>query len=309
VPTNTIVTVNFSERVNPLTVVESSFRLFNLDLNFAQVAGTIAVAGNALSATFTPSAPLEPNTHYRMYVSNQTLLTDLAGNIFGYQFDFTTGGGTDTTAPMVTMVSPPNGASEVPVNASVQVLVNEPVDPLSVGSGSLTLTGGGALAGTVTSSGQVVKFQPSANLATSTLYTVNASGFRDVAGNTVVPFSSTFTTSSSAAPDTTAPTVTETSPVSGATGVPTNTVVTVSFSEQVNPLSVNDSSLKLFDISTFSQVAGTIAVAANGLSATFTPSAPLATNTSFSMAVGYQTLPTDLAGNQFSSSFTFTTGP
>ena len=76
-----------------------------------------------------------------------------------------------------------------------------------------------------------VTLTPAAALAYSTAYTATVSGAKDLAGNAMSPVSWSFTTA--AASDTTAPTVTSKSPASGATGVAVGTAVTATFSEAV----------------------------------------------------------------------------
>ena len=98
-------------------------------------AGTVAVAGDGLSASFTPGTVLEAGTQYCFYVSG---VVDLVGQALAQNSQtlgcFTTGASTQTTGPAVVAVSPPDGSSAVPVNAAVQVQVSEPVSTVSVGS-------------------------------------------------------------------------------------------------------------------------------------------------------------------------------
>ena len=114
---------------------------------------------------------------------------------------FTTGVAAQTTGPLVTGVSPPNGAPGVPVNAVVSVTLSEPVSAPSVGPGAITVTAGGtAVAGTLSvPNTTTVQFTPSAALSVNTAYTVTVGGFTDVAGNAVGAFTSGFTTNCSVA--------------------------------------------------------------------------------------------------------------
>src|SRR5208282_6257122 len=99
--------------------------------------------------------------------------------------------------------SPPNGATGAPVNAQVVVQLSEPVDPISVGSSAVTVSGGGGnVAGaiSVSSDQTTLTFTPTNVLAVSTSYTVGVSGFTDVAGNAAVPFTSSFSTGASGVP-------------------------------------------------------------------------------------------------------------
>ena len=100
-------------------------------------------------------------------------------------------------------ISPANNATSVPLNAQVVVHFSEPIDPDVVnGVFQLTPTGGGSpVAGTVTLGSDMVTlyFVPSGYLQVGTQYTVQVSGYQDMAGNTGVPFTSTFTTAASSA--------------------------------------------------------------------------------------------------------------
>ena len=89
------------------------------------------------------------------------------------------------------------------------------------------------------SASRTVTFTPTSALAAGTTYTASVSGAKDTAGNVMTATSWTFTTAASPPPDTTPPTVTSRTPAAGATGVPTSTSVTATFSEAVDPASVS----------------------------------------------------------------------
>ena len=84
-------------------------------------------------------------------------------------------------------------------------------------------------------------------------------------------------------PDTTGATVTSVDPADGASDVPTGAAITVTFSEPVDLTTGSDSSFLLDDGA--SNVAGSVSVASDGLSATFTPVAPLANATAHTVTV------------------------
>ncbi|WP_309238604.1 N,N-dimethylformamidase beta subunit family domain-containing protein [Actinoplanes aureus] len=99
-------------------------------------------------------------------------------------------------------------------------------------------------------------------------------------------------------PDTTAPTVTTRTPAPGATGVATGTKVSAAFSEPVQGGTVTMS---------LSNTAGTTAYDPGTGTATFTPAAALAANTTYTATVSGAK---DLAGNTMAAvSWSFTTGP
>ena len=55
--------VTFSKPINPLSLTASQFEVVDVNTNY-RISGTIAIAANAMSATFTPAEPLLPNTSY-----------------------------------------------------------------------------------------------------------------------------------------------------------------------------------------------------------------------------------------------------
>ena len=243
VPTNPVIRVQFNKQV---AVTSANVELYptSVGLNII-LPGTLVVSANGLSASFTPAAPLQVGTQYGVYLTGITDVTGAAVTTNTYS-TFTTGTGTQTTAPTVVAVTPPNGTAGVAVNAKVQVQVSVPVSAVSVGSNSLTLTAGGtAVTGAVSASGSAITFTPAAPLAVSTAYTVAAGGFTDLAGNQVTPFSSSFTTGSSAVADTTPPTVSSVVPANAATKVAVGSPVVVTFNEAVNPLTVGTGTVRI----------------------------------------------------------------
>jgi len=300
VGTNAVVSIQFSERVNPLTVTASAFLVFDNNTGVL-VTGTIAVAANGLSATFTPSGPLASSTLYRVQAFS---ITDLANNTLFFQSGFTTGLGSDTVAPTVVTVSPPNSSTGVPVNAKVVVRLSEAANGASVGNNAVVVSAGGnPVAGTTTlsSDGTILTFTPTNPLAVSTLFNVQVSGFTDRAGNLVTPFASSFTTGASATPDGTAPGVVSVVPASGATGVAVNTSIVLTFDEAIDPTSVSVNSIRISLPSTGFAVAGSYAV--NGAVVTFTPTSPLPGNATIQVFVNFFESPRDLAGNTSTSFF------
>ncbi|WP_051244526.1 DUF4082 domain-containing protein [Azohydromonas australica] len=112
-------------------------------------------------------------------------------------------------------------------------------------------------------------------------------------------------------PDTTAPTVTGTSPANAATGVSTTSSVTATFSEAVDPSSVGSSTFELRNPAG-TAVAATVSYDAASRTATLVPNASLATSTAYTATVrggGTDPRVKDLAGNALanSASWSFTT--
>src|SRR5205814_1745689 len=105
------------------------------------VPGTVSYAG--VTATFTPAVNLAPLTAYTATVT--TGAKDLAGNALAADFGwtFTTGATPDTTAPTVSVTVPANAATSVPINQTINATFSEAMDPLTISTASLKLTGPG----------------------------------------------------------------------------------------------------------------------------------------------------------------------
>jgi hypothetical protein len=198
--TNFAPTVNFAKPVNPIEINSSTMFLYNIDSG-KYLRGTVAVAPDGLSATFTPAMPLLPDTAYVLQQSAGYY--DMDGNYLqGAYAPFITGVGQQLTPPQVASIDPANTAATVPLNAQVVVHYSEPIDPDNAGTLTLTSAGGIAVPGTATlSSDQVtLTFVPNASLAGNTVYTVSLTGYKDFSGNAGTDFSSTFTTLNSVTP-------------------------------------------------------------------------------------------------------------
>lgn len=210
----------------------------------------------------------------------------------------------DTTPPTVTTRTPAPGATNVPTSATVSATFSEPVKDATA-TGSISLKAGStAVTGTTAynAASQTATFTPASALADGTTYTVTVSGVQDSAGNTMAADSWTFTTAPGTQPDTTPPTITTRSPASGATNVPTGSVVSATFSEPMQT-STAQSSMAVANGAT--RLAGTTAYDAGRQTVTFTPAAALSPSTTYTVTVSGAK---DTAGNTMAAdSWTFTT--
>lgn len=307
VPINAPAAVRFSEPMNPVTVNPDTF-FVDRTADGLRVPGTVVLASDRTSATYVPAVPLAPGTTYR--VRTLSGLQDLSGNGLAstsVPSTFTTGTGADATAPVVQLRSIVDGATGVAVNARVVVRLSEPVSALSVVTGAVTVRQGTTVvAGTLTLGADraTITFTPGAALAPGTPYTVEVGGFTDLAGNPVAGSSTTFTTSPSAVPDTTAPAVVSVSPANGAVGVGVATSVTVRFSEVVDATTVNVASMPLLVSGLSGAVAASYQV--SGDTVTIVPVSPLPGNRTVFVRVN-QGAVADRSGNLgnfFQSQFT-----
>lgn len=206
----------------------------------------------------------------------------------------------DTTAPTVTLTIPADGATGASTSRNLSVTFTEAMDPLTITAASFTLTNGTTpVSGTVTYSGVTAAFNPTVNLADNTTYTATiTTGAKDLAGNALASnYVWSFTTG-------TTPIVTLTIPADGDTGVLTNRKISATFSEPMNPLTINTTSFTLTDGTT--PVSGTVTY--SGVTAVFNPTVNLTDNTTYTATI--TTVAEDLAGSALASDYvwSFTTG-
>jgi hypothetical protein len=147
-------------------------------------------------------------------------------------------------------------------------------------------------------------FTPVESLSANKLYTATiTSGVQDLAGNSLAnSYVWSFTTG--ATPDVTAPVISSTDPLNNETDVALNKIITISFNEAIDPISINSATLTLKHGTVL--VTGTMS--SSGRIVTLKPSAILSANTSYTLTV--LTGVKDLAGNSIAANNTlnFTTG-
>jgi hypothetical protein len=297
--------LQFNKRIDPATLTLQNFYLYD-NTTGQTPAGMVQVDPNGLTASFVPDQPWAVGRTISVYPSQA--IRDTAGNqISYYGFSFSTGFSSDHDGPSVIGHNPRDGAFDVPLNTQIMVQFNEPLNPISAAAGVQLYSGGVGVPGSVALSdgNRRMTFTPAASLAPNTSFTVVPSaGVTDVAGNAAVALtSSTFTTGTQT--DTQTPVVTATTPVNGASGVPTNAVMRWIFSEPMNPLSINGGTLVAYPSATGIPIAASYQLSSDGRTATLTPAAPLSPSTTYYF---YTSGATDLAGNPAYSSSGFTTG-
>ena len=288
VPIASTVTAVLSESVIPSTI---SFVIKNGSTTIAS-AESYDLASHTV--TLDPSANLAAGTTYTVTLSGAQ---DLSGTAMAAtSWSFTTSAA-DTTAPTVSVRTPASGATGVPVGSVVTATFSETVQATTI---SFVLkNGSNTVSSTVTydPTSNTVTLDPAANLAPSTTYTVTLSGAQDLSGNTMTSTSWSFTTATA---DTTAPTVTAPSPANGAIGVQLTSLVTATFSEDVQASTIN------FVLKTGSTtVPATMLYDASSRIVTLDPAANLNPATIYTVTLSGAE---DLSGNTMTStSWSFTT--
>jgi hypothetical protein len=211
------------------------------------------------------------------------------------------------TAPTVTAVAPLNAATTACPNTAVTATFSLAMNSATINGTTFTLTGPGTtpVTGVVTytASSNTATFTPSSALALSTLYTATiTTGATDAYGISLASnFVWTFTTGANpCAP----PTVISVTPANLSIGRCPSTAVTATFSEAMNPSTINTTTFTLTGPGT-TPVTGVVSYALS--TATFTPSGPLALNTVYTATI--TTGAQDTFGNALASNFvwSFTT--
>ncbi|MFI3199795.1 MAG: Ig-like domain-containing protein, partial [Methylococcaceae bacterium] len=88
-----------------------------------------------------------------------------------------------------------------------------------------------------------------------------------------------------------------------------NTPIVVSFNERLNPLTVNSSSIALYDTTTGQLITATTSFSTDGKTVTLTPTAPLSANRQYYVYISNWAYPYDQAGNRVNWTYWyFTTG-
>jgi len=305
-------TATFSEVMDRLTITTATFTVTGPGRT--RVSGTVTYVGT--TAIFRPVRKLAANTTFSARIKGgATGAKDLAGNALARNmlWTFKTGAAPDTTAPTVSSTVPGNVATGIPINREITATFSEAMAPLRINTATFTVTGPGRtrVSGTVTYMGTTAIFRPASKLAANTTFSARikggATGARDLAGNALAT-NKVWTFTTRATPDTTAPRVSSTNPAAGATGSCINKSITATFSEVMDPLTINTATFTVTGPGT-TPVSGTVTYV--GRWATFRPASKLAASTTFTARIkGGATGARDLAGNALAANKvrTFTTG-
>jgi hypothetical protein len=203
-------------------------------------------------------------------------------------------------APTILMVVPQTNG--VGTNRAIAVVFSKPMDPASINAGTFMVAGVmGSVAYDATN--KIASFKPSPDFAVNTMYSATiTTGARDMNGTPLAaPFTFSFTTR--ATKDTSPPEIVAINVAAAATCVPLDQKISVTFDEQMDSLTINPSTFFI------EGVAGAVTFNVLSQTATFTPAALLAANTTFTITV--TTGAKDLGGVPLAAPFhqTFTTGP
>lgn len=283
--------ITFNKEIDPASISDKSITVEGP----SEITGTVSYSG--VIATFTPATPLTTSTTYTGRV--KTSVKDVQGNALQeeYAWAFSTSA---TITPIVLSTDPVNNSTGVILNKTLAAKFNVAMNPATINGNTFTVTQGGTtVTGSISYAGNDAYFNPIVNLAPNTLYTATiTTGAENATGDRINnDYVWTFTTGKL-----TGPSVISTDPANNGANVPLNKVISVQFSELMDPATVNGSSFLLTDGAT--AITGSIAY--NNLTATFTPSSNLNSNTLYSATITTNAKNTTGAGlaNDYNWSFT-----
>ncbi len=210
--------------------------------------------------------------------------------------------------PQVSLISPAAEEENVALTSTISVTFNRQMDPSSINDTTfIVLRDTVAVAGGFSYRDSTSTFTPTANLAAnSTIHVRISANVWDMNGNTMdQDFEWSFTTEDETQTepepetDNTPPQITETNPLQDAQNIPMNSAITATFSEEIDPSTVNTATFLLEDGNTV--INGSVSY--SGMTAVFTPSESLEMGTVYLATVtnGVQ----DTAGNPLTEDYTW----
>src|SRR5580765_1165073 len=310
--------------IDPVTHNPANFRLTDGSTSngaIGSIAGTVSYDTVSHIAVFTPAAPLASSTRYTATII--TGVKDPAGNPLANDFAwcFVTGATADSTAPSVTSTLPGDAAADVAVNRKISATFSEEMNSSTLSAANFTVTGPGAtpVPGTVSYIAGTAVFAPAGGLASNTAYTARVgAGATDLAGNALQAKTWSFSTGANS--DVTAPSVVSTHPAGDSVAIGSS--INVTLSEPMDAATITTANFLVTGPGA-TPVRGTVVFDAVANTAIFkrhnhfltpatcdlTPASDLDPNTLYTATL--TTGARDLAGNALASDsvWTFTTAP
>jgi methionine-rich copper-binding protein CopC len=239
---NAVVSVNFSENVDQLTLDPS-----NVTLTGPGGSIPVSIGYNSSSGinvmTVTPQSPLPRNANVSLTINN---VFDLAGNALNpspfNDLTFATGPGPDYNPPIVVSTNIQDQAVNVPVTTGFSMVFDKPIDFRTVILSSTiyfqdqTLGYPNVAATVAGTSADSLVVTPTVPLSVNHVYRILERNIADLNGNVSAQTTYTFTTVLTASPG--GPVVTRMIPVNGTT-VPVDFSPMVQFDRAISPQSLD----------------------------------------------------------------------
>lgn len=271
---NQIITATFNMPMDPTTITNTSFRVYN---ETTEISGIISYGG--LIAGFTPSDLLDPYTTYRCVISTSAKNIDGTSTIIDYSWLFKTA---PIIVPTVQNVDPNDGDNLVVINKEIKATFSQQMDPLTFNNTSFTLKeGSNTVSGIMVLNNNQFSFIPDNNLSANATY--EAKFTTDIKSKSGVSLAQNYTwqfnTGNGIAPE-----VMSTLPINGAGNVPFNQVISATFDQIMDPLTITNSSFTINDGN--NNITGQLNYTGNTIS--FTPDEMLLANTTYTGTLNTQ---------------------
>ena len=310
IATNTRVIIKIDEAVKASTINTSNVKLTDLTTN-QNISGTVSLQGNNDVIIFVPDAPLKAGR--RHYLTLSSAITDLFDNpLFSYTAQFTTGYQADTTAPQITTFSLRENDSAVPINTVLAAKFTEAIDPLNLsGITLINQTDNQAVdvSLSLVDDNTRLLIQPKDNLAANTVYQLTVANVSDSSANVLAQAKTlNFTTSDDSLANSID--VVNWSFKSSQTQMPLLPLISVEYSSPIDPTSINNSSIYLWDSAVSQRVATNYSWSMDQTRIVVTPSAQLKPNRRYTLYVSYDQRLTNITNSNAQQYRTrsFTTG-
>lgn len=223
------IVLQFSTLMNPETINDSTIMLSTSPdgSNPVPISNITADSGNSIFH-FSPLSALNEYTKYYVIITSKVkAATGIPVN--QTTFSFTTG---DFTAPMVSIISPVNNATNVSQNPMIEIQFSEPVQNVNGTTVKLYEFGSDTpivISNITAGANNTYNFSPINTLNQFTKYRiVFESGITDISGNSLTTTTFNFTTG-----DSVIPTVAMLTPSNNSTGISQSQIIQFQFSESV----------------------------------------------------------------------------
>jgi hypothetical protein len=274
---NTVVSAAFSQTMNPATLNQSTFTLFD---GATQINGSVSYIN--LTATFVPNNNLSAETTYTATITTGAQNNMGTGLESNFVWSFTTDEAGVITGPTVVSTIPQDGDIDVALDVTVSAIFSQVMNPATLNQSTFTLFDGSTqINGSVSYANLIASFEPDSDLSPETTYTATiTTGAQNNMGTGIDSnFVWSFTTDEAGV--ITGPTVVSTIPQDGDVDVALDVTVSAIFSQVMNPATLNQSTFTLFDGST--QINGSVSYA--NLIASFEPDSDLSPETTYTATI------------------------
>ncbi|MCK5125221.1 MAG: Ig-like domain-containing protein [candidate division Zixibacteria bacterium] len=238
------ISITFSEELKKSGLSSDAFTISG---NSQQVDGGILIVDSTVH--FFPLYPLLLNTEYNVTFLGR--ISDTAGNevsIFK-NWSFTTVSGLSLTS-----TNPPNGSEDIPLDMVISATFSELLNGATITSNSIIVYDQyfDTVQGSITNNNMTLSFQPDSLLKHSRTYkAILSTGIGGIYGESYGGHNWAFRTIMAAQ-------IVQSYPSDGDRNVPTDTTFSATFSNKLNPATVNSNSVLLTEINTGRRINGAI---------------------------------------------------